>query len=125
MTRCSITKKIYGCTNLKDKELSWALIGIIGLFFLLKLHFPGLRTLLGFSVFYIVPFYYLLPMLEKIERIIISIFLGLGAIPTFVFYVGAYIGLWQALVVCFVILAIAAYFVHISYQSSYKKEKTS
>jgi len=110
---------------LKDKKLSWALIGIIGLFFLLKFHLTGLRTVLGFSIFYIVPFYYMLPMLEKIERIIISVFLGLGVIPTFAFYAGAYIGLWQALVVCFVILAIAAYFVHISYQSSHKKEKTS
>lgn len=114
MLLCFIIKIISGCIRLKigKKELLISIGILFLLFFLLLFKTAGLRFILGFLVIFIVPVYLILDIFkfDPLERSVYSFFLGIGVVPTLVYYLGLIISFRIAIAVVFVTL-IAVWFI--------------
>ncbi len=100
--------KLWGCILLKlnNKKLLMGTIAVISLFFLIFFKFTGLRLLLGIIFIFILPVYLILDYLKfsSLERIIYSFFLGMGIIPTLVYYMGLVISFRLSIIIALIIL---------------------
>jgi len=94
------------------KELLISIGILFLLFFLLLFKTAGLRFILGFLVIFIVPVYLILDIFkfDPLERSVYSFFLGIGVVPTLVYYLGLIISFRIAIAVVFVTL-IAVWFI--------------
>ena len=100
--------------NLQNKT---AIIGIsilIALFFTVLFGMPGLRTFLGIVLFFFLPFYLMLNKLDlkQDEKVIFSLFIGLGMYSAFVYLSALFIGSIRiAMAVVFVILVLVSFLI--------------
>jgi hypothetical protein len=92
--------------KLNNKKLLMGTIAVISLFFLIFFKFTGLRLLLGIIFIFILPVYLILDYLKfsSLERIIYSFFLGMGIIPTLVYYMGLVISFRLSIIIALIIL---------------------
>ena len=94
--------------KLGNKELIAGIAAVVAIFFLTLFGLTGLKTLAGAFLFFFLPFYLILDNfdLEKSEKIIFSLFIGLGVFSTFVYYLGFLFGsIKMAAAVTFFLLA--------------------
>ena len=89
---------------------------LIAIFFFIRFGFTGLRTILAIILLYIIPSYALLSRfdLDSNERLIFSIFLGIGLISTLVYFLGLIIRFSSAIIIVAVLLIILIFGIWIS-----------
>jgi len=91
------------------------IIGILSaamlLFFYLILGFSAVTTLLGISLFLILPAYLILDKfeLEQDEKIVLSFFTGAGIFPSIAYWIGMFISFKIAVFITFAILISIAF----------------
>ena len=83
-------------------------IVLIAIFFIIRFGFTGVQTILAIILLYIIPSYALLSRfdLDSNERLIFSIFLGIGLISTLVYFLGLIIRFSSAIIIVAVLLII-------------------
>ncbi len=92
--------------NFGDKQFSIAIGIIIALFFFFLFGFTGLRMAIGFLSIYILAFFLILDKFELdfSEKIIFSLFIGLGIFPSIVYLLGLIISFKVAIAISFFII---------------------
>ena len=90
--------------KLGNKEVLIGIGIIFTLFFLIFFEFTGLRFILSFIIFFILPTYLLLSLFNfnSLEKLVYSFFIGMGIIPTLVYYPGLFISFRASMAIVFV-----------------------
>lgn len=97
-----------------NKMLLAIMLGFILVFFLLRFGAIGLRTILGIIILFFAPIYIILNRLEldPIEKVVFTIFLGVGIAGTIVYFLGIFISFRIAIVVTGISLFIIGFLVN-------------
>ncbi len=96
-----------------DNKMTLGIILVlIGLFSFIFLGFTGFRVIFGMLLVFFLPFYILLGRfgLSRGERMVFSLFIGIGVFPSIVYWLGVFMSFRLAIVVTFVVLMIVALF---------------
>lgn len=92
--------------KIKNNLIIGVIIAVL-LFFFILFSLTGLKLIIGIGLLYILPFYLILDRfdLDKTEKIVFSFFIGIGILPSIVYYLGIlFNSIRIAIVVTFVLL---------------------
>lgn len=97
------------------------IIVILG-FFYFTLGFSGALSVIGITILFFVPTYFLLGNLniDDDEKILFSFFIGAGIFPSIVYWLGLFISFRLSIFIAFIVLVVIAFFVLPKYQPKLK-----
>lgn len=95
------------------------------LFLTIRFGVIGLRTGVGIIALYVAPIYFILKFfeLDDIERVILSIFLGIGIISTIVYFAGLIVSFRIGILFAFIVCILIGVILHYAKKSSPKEVK--
>ena len=89
------------------------MVVVILAFFYFILGLPGMMTVLGIILLFMVPIYFILDNFElgQDEKLIFSFFLGVGIFPSITYWLGLFISFRLSIFISFVVLIVVGFVV--------------
>lgn len=87
------------------------IVAMAFLYYILGL--DGMMSILGIFLLFIVPMYFILGNfgLEQDEKLVFSFFIGVGILPSLVYWIGLFISFKIAILISFIILLITCFLI--------------
>jgi len=97
--------------KLDDKTTAGIILVLIGLFSFSFLGFIGFKVIFGMLLVFFLPFYLIFDKFDisRGEKVIFSLFIGVGFLPLLVYWLGVLISFRLAIVISFILLILVGF----------------